>query len=122
MSTHQTTSDGDGKGYVDVYLLPVRADRLDDYRRQATIFGSVAREHGALRYREFRGDDLGGWLPAEEGRVLTVAVAEFASRAHRDEVMAKVLEDPRVTAVMGDEQLADMDQMRYGGFETFVEP
>jgi uncharacterized protein YbaA (DUF1428 family) len=108
-------------GYVDIYLLPVPEENLDAYREQATAFGSVAREHGALSYREFRGDDLGESLQVEEGRRLTAAVVEFESRAHRDEVMDKVMKDSRVTAMVGQPELADMSQMRYGGFETFVE-
>lgn len=31
-----------------------------------------------------------------------------------------LLEDPRVTALMEGEQIAHMEQMRYGGFQTFV--
>ena len=108
-------------GYVDLYLLPVPEDNLDAYARQATRFGEVAVEHGALSYREFRGDDLGEGFAVEDGRLLTAAVAEFRSRAHRDEVMSRVMADPRVKAMMDEgEDLADMGQMRYGGFETFV--
>jgi uncharacterized protein YbaA (DUF1428 family) len=108
--------------YVDIYLLPVPEARLDEYREQAALFGAVAREHGALSYREFRGDDLDERLGADlaAGTVLTSAFAEFRSRAHRDEVMAKVLEDPRVSAMMEGEALADMSRMRYGGFELLV--
>jgi uncharacterized protein YbaA (DUF1428 family) len=108
-------------GYVDIYLLPVPEAKLEAYREQATTFGTVAREHGALGYREFRAEDLGEGFATEAGQVLTAAVAEFRSRAHRDEVMAKVMQDPRVTALEHAEQLTDMSQMRYGGFETFVE-
>lgn len=107
-------------GYVDIYMLPVPEKNLDAYRQQATRFGKVAKEHGALSYREFLGDDLGDNLTARDGEVLTAAVAEFTSRAHRDEVMDKVMKDPRVTEMTDDEQIADMGQMRYGGFETFV--
>jgi uncharacterized protein YbaA (DUF1428 family) len=107
--------------YVDVYLLPVREEKLEEYREQATSFGEIAREHGALSYREFRGDDLGDNFEVEDGRLLTAAVDEFDSRAHRDEVMEKVMSDPRVTAMTGGEQVADMDKMRYGGFETIVD-
>ena len=54
---------------------------------------------------------------------MTAAVVEFDSREHRDEVMGRVMEDPRVGAMTeGDQELADMDAMRYGGFETFVSP
>lgn len=112
----------DVEGYVDVYLLPVPEENLEAYRQQATAFGAVAKEHGALSYREFRGDDVGESLRVPDGRVLTVAVAEFDSRSHRDEVMAKVMEDPRVTKMLEGEQLADIEQMRYGGFQAFVNP
>ena len=116
-----TTGDDSPQGYVDLYLLPVPAARLEQYREQATTFGRVAREYGALRYREFVGDDLGEGFTAADGTVLTAAVADFESRAHRDEVMGKVLEDPRIRALMDGEPPADMSQMRYGGFRTFVE-
>jgi uncharacterized protein YbaA (DUF1428 family) len=109
-------------GYVDIYLLPVPDRNIDAYRRQATTFGEVALHHGALSYREFRGDDLDENLTVRDGDVLTAAVAEFESRAHRDAVMQKVMKDPRVTELVEGEQLADMGQMRYGGFEVFVRP
>ena len=73
-----------GPGYVDIYLLPVPENNLEAYRSQATTFGMVAKEHGAVSYREFRGDG--------------------------------------VTEMVDGEQIADMSQMRYGGFQTFVNP
>ena len=109
-------------GYVDIYLLPVPETNIDAYRDQATTFGQVAKEHGALSYREFRADDLRVGFSVDEGKVLTAAVAEFESRTHRDEVMDKVMKDDRVNALMQGDDLADMQQMRYGGFETFVNP
>ena len=107
-------------GYVDIYLLPVPTRNLDAYRDQATAFGQVAREHGASAYREFKADDVGESFAAGEGEVMTAAVVEFDSRAHRDEVMGKVMSDPRIEEMTDQPELADMKQMRYGGFETFV--
>lgn len=49
-------------------------------------------------------------------------MVEFESREQRDSAMEAVMEDPEVVAMMGDDQIADMGQMRYGGFETFVDP
>jgi uncharacterized protein YbaA (DUF1428 family) len=109
-------------GYVDIYLLPVPEQNVDAYVEQATTFARAVKEHGGLSYREFSGDDLGDNLAVSDGRVLTAAVAEFESRSHRDEVMDKVMNDPRVTALMDGEEVAEMDQMRYGGFETLVDP
>ncbi len=110
-------------GYVDLYVLPVVERTIEAYREQAATFGAVAREHGALGYREVRADDLGEGFAAEarDGEVLTAAIAEFRSREHRDEVMPKVLADERVTALMASDPIADMSRMRYGGFATFVE-
>jgi uncharacterized protein YbaA (DUF1428 family) len=109
-------------GYVDIYLLPVQEATIESYRDQATTFGQVAKDHGALSYREFRADDLNIGFSVEEGKVLTAAVVEFGSRTHRDEVMDKVMKDDRVTAMSGHDELADMDRMQYGGFQTFVNP
>jgi uncharacterized protein YbaA (DUF1428 family) len=53
---------------------------------------------------------------------LTAAVAKFKTRAHRDEVMGKVMKDPRVSELTEANAVADMDRMRYGGFQTFVDP
>lgn len=108
-------------GYVDIYLLPVPEQRIDEYREQASAFGAIAKEHGALRYREFRGEDLGDFPSPPEGTLQTAAVVEFSSRAHRDEVMDKVMADPRVKEMADGEQIADLSQMRFGGFEAFVE-
>jgi hypothetical protein len=53
-------------------------------------------EHGALSYREFRGRRRWDGTTVESGQLLTAAVAEFETRAHRDAVMGEVMEDPRV--------------------------
>jgi uncharacterized protein YbaA (DUF1428 family) len=38
--------------YVDIYLCRVPEANLDANRQQATVFGQVATEHGALSHRE----------------------------------------------------------------------
>ena len=114
------STDSSTDGYVDIYLLPIPAHNVAAYRQQATLFGTVAREYGALRYREFRGDDLGDSLRVGDGDLLTAAVVDFKSREHRDEVMAKVMCDERVEALIDQQPLADMNRMSYGGFQTFV--
>lgn len=119
MATDENTTSA---GYVDIYLLPVPEAKIEAYRDQANAFGEVAREHGALRYREFREDDLDGSLSAADGSLLTSAVVEFTSRTHRDEVMGKVMADPRVKELQEGAETADMSKMRTGGFQTFVDP
>ena len=106
--------------YVDIYLLPVPWASLDEYRSQASVFGAVAREHGALSYREFVADDPHDGMRVPSNLAMTAAFVEFESREHRDEVMERVLADPRVAALVDGEELTDMSAMRYGGFENLV--
>ncbi|HVE91518.1 MAG TPA: DUF1428 domain-containing protein [Actinomycetota bacterium] len=121
-------------GYVDLYLLPFPKKNLDRYKDVANKFGRIARECGALGYREFLGEDLSpeGVLPFTkaapigDGEVLSAAIVEYESRAHRDEVMKKIFADPRMEEMKQDmnpdgDPVADMSKMYYGGFETFVE-
>jgi uncharacterized protein YbaA (DUF1428 family) len=116
-----STQDSAGTaGYVDLYLLPVPEKDLELYRQQAATFGQVVREHGGRAYREFRSEDVGSMIEVRDGEVLTTAVAEFDSREHRDEVMARVMEDPRVKQLLEGEAIADMSKMHYGGFEALV--
>ena len=114
-------------GYVDLYLLPVPRRQLAAYRRQARAFGSVAREYGALGYREFAVEDLhpegvkslAKAVALKRQEVLTAAIAEFRSRSHRDRVMKRVMNDPRVTRMMPD-TIGNMAQMYLGGFRAIV--
>lgn len=108
-------------GYVDLYMLPVPEANLVAYQRQATEFARLVLEHGGLSYREFRGDDAGEGMAAGENEAMMVAIAEFQSRDHRDEVMGKVMADARVAVMIAGEQPADMTRMRYGGYAVFVD-
>jgi uncharacterized protein YbaA (DUF1428 family) len=44
----------------------------------------------------------------------------FKSRAHRDQVNAKVIADPRLAEMMDEKALLDAKRMIYGGFKSFV--
>ena len=116
--------------YVDGYVLPVPKKNLRAYRRLAKNAGRIWREHGALEYREWVGDDLkvkfGVPFPrlakAKPDETLVFAWIMFKSRAHRDRVNAKVMKDPRL-ASMGDEKSMPFDgtRMAWGGFKMLVD-
>lgn len=117
------------KSYLDFYLLPVPKKNLERYKKVATRFGKMAREYGALEYRESVGDDLSPKKvisfkkAAKPGKndVVIAAVVAFKSRAHRDQVMQKMFKDPRMDEMMKEGPIADMKKMYYGGFETIVD-
>jgi len=116
--------------YVDGFVLPLPKKNLAAYRRMAKAASKVWRDHGALDYRECVGDDLSvkvglpfpKGIKSKPGETIVFAFIVYKSRAHRDQVNAKVMKDPRI-AEMCDEKSVPFDcaRMIYGGFKTIVE-
>lgn len=117
--------------YVDGYVLPVPRRKINVYRRMAQKAGEVWRKYGALEYFECVGDDLNAkWagikfprtVRAKAGETVIFSFIVFKSRAHRDQVNAKVMKDP----FMNDPEYKDkpmpfdMKRMVYGGFKVLV--
>jgi uncharacterized protein YbaA (DUF1428 family) len=114
--------------YVDVFVVPVPKENIEAYRRQAELFAKVWREHGALSCIEVEGDD------APPGKVTSfpqsvdlkpdetvfVGIISYRSRAHRDEVSAKAMKDPRMAGMSADTMPFDGKRMFWGGFKPFV--
>jgi uncharacterized protein YbaA (DUF1428 family) len=116
--------------YVDGFVLPVPKNKLKAYVRMAQFAGKIWKEHGALEFRECAGDDLRvKWgvpftkiIKLKPGETVMFSFIVYKSRAHRDRVNAKVMKDPRMSA-MGDvkDMPFDVKRMAYGGFKTVVD-
>ncbi len=115
--------------YVDGYVLPVPKKNLPSYRRMAQTAGKVWRKYGALDFKECVGDDLKTkWgipfsraVKVKRGETVVFSYVVFKSRAHRDRVNAKVMNDPSLTASMRDMPMPfDSKRMVYGGFRVIV--
>lgn len=114
--------------YVDGFVLAVPKDKIDAYKKMATLGGEVWMEHGALTYVETIADDVPyGELTsfpravqAKEEEIVVFSWVTYESRAKRDEVMAKVMADPRMQPGMVDMPF-DGKRMIFGGFTTIVE-
>ena len=115
------------KPYLDAFLLPVRREAEDVYRKWAKVSAEVWLANGALSYVEARADDVPfGNLTSfpravqlTEDEVLYIALATYRDRAHRDEVNAKVMADPRLKNMMIDSPV-DGKRMIFGGFNSVV--
>ncbi len=115
--------------YVDGFLLPLAADKLDDYRRLAELAASVWKEHGALDYKECVLDDDGSdevrpfmeAAAAAEGETVVFAFITYKSKQHRDEVNEKVMADPRMGEMSMDSVPFESRRMAFAGFNTIVE-
>ena len=114
--------------YVDGFVLPIATKNLGTYRKIAQLAGKVWLEHGALAYHECAGDDLaqkfGTAFPrlakTKPGETVVFAWIVFKSRAHRDRVNAKVMQDPRLSHDATPMQF-DAKRMSYGGFTSIVD-
>jgi uncharacterized protein YbaA (DUF1428 family) len=122
--------------YVDGFVLVVPKDRVEDYKKMAEGGRDLWMKHGALSYFECRGDDLKPQeMDGKKNRSFTdmagasdkdtvwFSFITFKSKAHRDEVNAKVM------AEMGEQMEEfkdfvmpfDMTKMAYGGFQVEVQ-
>lgn len=117
--------------YVDGYILPVPKKNIQSYRRLAQKAGRIWKEHGALDYKECVGDDLkvAGLVPftkaarAKPNETIIFAFVVYKSRKHRDAVNARVMKDPRITAMCDPKKMPfDVKRMAYGGFKVIVDP
>lgn len=115
--------------YVDGFVLPVPKKKLDAYRSQARLASKIWREHGALDYRECVADDIEGphgrpfskIVKPKDDETIVFAWITYKSRAHRDRVNAKVMDDPRLAPLMKEDAMPfDVRRMSHGGFKTIV--
>jgi uncharacterized protein YbaA (DUF1428 family) len=116
--------------YVDGFVVPVPKKNLKAYRSMAEKAGKVWREHGALDYKECVADDVKVGKLTSFPRSVQLKPTEtvifsyivYKSRAHRDQVLAKVMKDPRLAKMMNPEAMPfDGKRMIYGGFKLLVE-
>ena len=113
--------------YVDGFVLAVPKENIETYKQMAREAGAVWKEHGALAYVECLGDDVPyGELTsfpravqAKDDEIVVFSWATYPDRKSRDEIMAKVMADPRL-GNPGDSMPFDGKRMIFGGFESFI--
>lgn len=121
--------------YVDGFLLVVPKNRVADYKKMAAFGKKIWLKHGALDYKECKGDDLNPkGMPgvkssnftsiskAKPGETVWFSFIVFKSKKHRDQVNAKVMSDPEMNdpAWNGKSMPMDMKRFSYGGFSVEV--
>lgn len=109
--------------YIDGFVIPVPKSNIDAYRKVAKEAEQVWREYGAIDYREWIADDVKSGevtsfpqsVKMKDDETVVFSWIVYNSRAHRDEVNAKVMADPRMKA---DPSTFPFDgkRMIFGGF------
>ncbi|MEO5325708.1 DUF1428 family protein [Mesorhizobium sp. CC13] len=113
--------------YVDGFVLAVPKSNIEAYKAMARTAGEVWKEHGAIDYVECLADDVPYGevtsfpraVQAKEDEIVVFSWAAYRSREERDEIMKKVMADPRLKS---DPESWPFDgrRMIYGGFEAFL--
>lgn len=114
--------------YVDGFVLAVPKQNLEAYKAMARLGRDVWMEYGALSYVECLADDVPyGELTsfpravqAKDDETVVFSWIVYRDKASRDEIMAKVMADPRMKPDM-ENMPFDGRRMIYGGFEAFIE-
>jgi len=116
--------------YIDAFVVPVPKKNVAAYVRMSRSAGKLWREHGALEFRECVGDDLKVKMGLPFPRLAKLKPKEtvffswilYKSRAHRDSVNKKVMNDPRMAKMMNMKAMPfDVKRMAYGGFKALVD-
>ncbi|HLC96847.1 MAG TPA: DUF1428 domain-containing protein [Candidatus Nanoarchaeia archaeon] len=118
--------------YVDGFVLVVSKKKLKAYQRMAEAAGKLWMKQGALQYVESVGEDLhhGGMkirtfmqlAKPKKGEAIVFSWILYKSKAHRNQVNARVMKDPS----MSPEKMKktpmpfDVTKMAYAGFVTLV--
>ena len=122
--------------YVDGFVLVVPKKNLPAYREMAEQASKIWKKYGALEYVESVGEDLNPNVPADvpedmkgipfpqmagakSDEAVVFSYILYNSRQHRDEVNAKVMQDPLMTAPIQPMPF-DMKRMSYGGYKIIV--
>ena len=115
--------------YIDGFVLPIPRDRLGNYKRLVEAVAEIWREHGAIDYREYVGDDLKlegtrsftDLVAATEDETIVFGWVVFDSREARDLANEKVAADPRMVDLIDASNSGfDAKRMAYGGFQSLV--
>lgn len=114
--------------YVDGYVLAVKKDRLDEYKKIAEEAAVVWKEFGATRTVEAVAEDVPyGELTsfpravqAQDDEVVIFSWIEYPDKATRDACNAKVMTDPRMQMDMSNGPM-NGKTMIFGGFTPFVD-
>ncbi|MEO1053341.1 MAG: DUF1428 domain-containing protein [Bacteroidota bacterium] len=121
--------------YIDGFVLPIPRKHLNEYRHVAEKVAAIWKEHGALAYFEYVGDDLKKLegtrsfpecVEAKEDETIVFGWVVFDSRETRDLANERVAADARMTDLIApltnpSKIIFDAERMVYGGFQSLIQ-
>ena len=112
--------------YIDGFVLPMKDEKLSEYRAMADMFASKATALGALGSVEALGDglehgkvtDFFRAVQAEDGENVVFSFVIWPDKATRDAGWEKIMADPDMQP--GGDMPFDGKRMFWGGFKPFT--
>lgn len=121
--------------YIDGFVLPIPRKHLPEYRDVVEKVSAIWKEHGALSYQEFIGDDFTmpgiksfpEFIKATDEEVIVFGWVEFESKKDRDLANDLVAQDTRMKDLVApltvsSKLIFDAKRMVYGGFKSLLRP
>lgn len=119
--------------YIDGFIHPIPKTQLDKYKLVAEEVAEIWKEHGAIDYFEYVGDDLilegtrsfPDFIGANPEEVVLFGWVVFDSKESRDIANKKVAEDPRMIDLIApltdpSNLIFSAERMVFGGFKSLV--
>jgi len=121
--------------YVDGFVFVVPNKKVSEYEKMARVGARMWKKHGALDYKECKGEDLNPKMPkgmehlvfpkmakAKPTETVWFSYIVYRSKKHRDTVNAKVMKEMGKEMKKYKDKLMpfDMKRFAYGGFEVVV--
>ncbi len=116
--------------YVDGFVVPVPKKNMTEYKKMARLASKVWRDHGAIDYVEAVAEDVPYGkttsfprsVKLKKGETVIFSWVTYKSRKHRDQVMKKVMKDPRLESWADSKDMPfDGKRMIWGGFQKFID-
>jgi uncharacterized protein YbaA (DUF1428 family) len=121
------------KTYIDGFTLPIPRKHLEEYKQVAQKIAEIWKEHGALSYQEFVGDDLSlegvasfpDFLNTQDDEVIIFGWVVFESKEARNLAHKNVAADSRMVDLVSPltdptRMIFNPQRMVYGGFEALM--
>ena len=114
--------------YVQGFVVPVPADKEEEYRDLANKFWPIAKEFGATEHVEVWEEDVPDGkqtdfrraVQAKEDETVVFSWVEWPDKATRDAGMKKMMDDPRMDPKTNPMPFDGM-RMIFGGFQPVLD-
>lgn len=119
--------------FIDGFVFPVPKKYLAEYKQVAEKVAKIWKEHGALAYYEYRGENFkmegtrsfSEMVHAEADEEVVFGWVVFESRQVRDLAHKRVASDPRMSKLIAplldpSRLIFDSERMVFGGFNPLI--